>query len=403
MDKQEKGFSRREMLGMTVGLSGLALTGGVGSIFAQEAKRKPRSARSTLHLWAFGDAHVGTDKTNRRESLAEAIGQSEFGGKEGAPPFDWDLAIDVGDMSGAEGLPVDAEGEEIVRQFRALKKHRREDVYDVSGNHDRSGLDEPDAWWWQKWIDPLGQHTKFSGVDSTKRPYRIEGTWEHYSFRVGNILFLMMSDRNEPSQKVGRGTLRGNPGGVVSGETFAWWRKMVESNPKSIIISVHHYVLKNTTVASGEWEGVRKDENGKWVSRYHGYFEQGTPKGASYLYWVDSEPDAQAFEKYLEAHPGAIQMWIGGHTHTNPDDNYGGKSHIEQKWGVHFLNVSALSQYHGRNNMPMSRLLTFEEGSNQVRVQCYLHTSQYAPQGWYPKVEKTLKLSRAFQRQSRRA
>ncbi len=41
MDKQEKGFSRREMLGMTVGLSGLAMTGGVGSIFAQEAKRTP--------------------------------------------------------------------------------------------------------------------------------------------------------------------------------------------------------------------------------------------------------------------------------------------------------------------------------------------------------------------------
>lgn len=41
MNKQEKGFSRRRMLGMTAGLSGLALTGGVGSIFAQEAKRTP--------------------------------------------------------------------------------------------------------------------------------------------------------------------------------------------------------------------------------------------------------------------------------------------------------------------------------------------------------------------------
>jgi ureidoacrylate peracid hydrolase len=41
MDKQEKGFSRRQMLGITVGLSGLALTGRVGSIFAQDAKRTP--------------------------------------------------------------------------------------------------------------------------------------------------------------------------------------------------------------------------------------------------------------------------------------------------------------------------------------------------------------------------
>lgn len=41
MSKQEKGFSRRQMLEMTVGFSGLAMTGGVGSIFAQEAKRTP--------------------------------------------------------------------------------------------------------------------------------------------------------------------------------------------------------------------------------------------------------------------------------------------------------------------------------------------------------------------------
>ena len=41
MSKQEKGFSRRQMLEMTVGLSGLAMTGGAGSIFAQEAKRTP--------------------------------------------------------------------------------------------------------------------------------------------------------------------------------------------------------------------------------------------------------------------------------------------------------------------------------------------------------------------------
>ena len=41
MSKQEKGFSRRQMLEMTVGLSGLALTGRADLIFAQEAKRTP--------------------------------------------------------------------------------------------------------------------------------------------------------------------------------------------------------------------------------------------------------------------------------------------------------------------------------------------------------------------------
>src|ERR1700724_348425 len=96
---------------------------------------------------------------------------------------------------------------------------------------------------------PYSEHTEFSHVDATKRPFPIEGTWERYAFRVGNLLFLMMSDINEPTQKRGRGTLAGNPGGVVSGETFRWWQRMVEKNRSSIINSAHHYSLKDTTDA----------------------------------------------------------------------------------------------------------------------------------------------------------
>ena len=39
MNKQDKGFSRRQMLEMAIGLSGFALSGTSGSVFAQEAKR----------------------------------------------------------------------------------------------------------------------------------------------------------------------------------------------------------------------------------------------------------------------------------------------------------------------------------------------------------------------------
>jgi hypothetical protein len=364
------------------------LSGSLGAGFG-----RPPSA---FNLWAFGDVHVGTDKRRGRDSLAETLRRSEAGGK-GAPPFDWDIAVNVGDTSGAQGLPNDEEGAEVVRQFGVLRKHRREDIYDICGNHDRSGLDQPDAAWFRKWLDPTGENTRFSGVDPARRRYPVSGTWERYSFRAGNLLFLIMSDRNEPSQKVGRGTLGGNPGGVVSGETFEWWKKMVESNRDSITISAHHYVLKDTTVASGEWEGMRRDADGKWRSGYHGYFEQGTPRGASYLYWVASRPDAQAFEHYLAAHPGAIAMWLGGHTHTHPDDTYGGKSHIERKWGVWFLNVAAVTQYHvNLHTVPMSRVLTFGEGSPDVRVRCYLHTDRHAPPGWYAPAERTLRLGKAF-------
>jgi hypothetical protein len=342
-----------------------------------DSSQKPR----TFNVWVFSDAHVGTDLNQGRLSLATPLRQSES-----ATGFGWDIALDLGDLSGAQGTPQDDEGQEIVWQFGALRTHRREDIYDISGNHDRSGLDEPQAWWWRKWIDPTGENTQFSHVDATKRRFPIDGTWERYSFQVGNLLFLMMSDINEPTQKLGRGTLGGNPGGVVSGETFRWWKRMIEANPSSIIISAHHYVLKNTTVASGEWEGMVRDDTGGWRSGYHGYFPQGTPQGASYLYWVDSKQDSGAFEKVLAAAPGSVDLWLGGHTHTAPDDTYGGKSHIERRWGTVFMNVAGLTKYHGAPgiNVPRSWLLTFTEGSDEVRVRSYLHGDEYAPQGWIP-------------------
>src|SRR5215470_16223521 len=332
----------------------------------------------TFLVWVFSDAHVGSDQKRGRESLSTALGQSE-----GPSGFGWDIALDLGDMSGADDPPKDPEGAEIVRQFGVLKQHRREDIYDLAGNHDRSGLNEPQQWWWRKWIDPTGEHTEFSHVDGAKRPFPIEGSWERYSFRVGNLLFLMMSDINEPTQKVGRGTLGGNPGGVVSGDTFRWWKQKVQENSSSIIISAHHYVLKDTTVASGEWEGMQRDQNGNWKNRYHGYFPQGTPQGASFLYWVDSKADSGAFESVLSALPMRVDMWLGAHTHTDPDDTFGGKSHIEKRWGTTFINVAGLTRYHTapEHSIPRSWLLTFTDGSDEVTARCYLHGNEWAPQG----------------------
>jgi hypothetical protein len=348
-------------------------------------------------LWASGCCHVGTDlRVSGRKSLADAIRQSEFGGDKGGPPFDWDIAVHLGDFSGNQGPPKDDEGREVVRQFGALRKHVREQFYCLVGNHDATIPGQPCQWWFRTYVDPTGEHTKHSGVDASRRPYAVEGTWERYAVRAGNVLFLMMGDRNDVGPPVGRAERGGYPAGAVTGETFAWWRTMVEANKDSIIISAHHHMLKETTVASGPYEGFQKDKNGKWRTYYHGYFPKGAPKGASYLYFVNGEPDAQAFERYLAKHPGAIDIWLGGHTHTNPDDRKGGRSHIERKWGVTFINACALSKHHGRQNVPMSRLLTFTDGSDKVKVQCYLHTSDYKPQGWYPPAERTIKLGKAF-------
>jgi hypothetical protein len=157
-------------------------------------------------------------------------------------------------------------------------------------------------------------------------------------------------------------------------------------------------MLKNTTVASGEWEGFRRDEKGGWKENYHGYWPQSTPQGASYLYWVDSKQDSGAFENFLAAAPGRVDLWLGGHTHTNPDDTYGGKSHIEHRWGTTFINAAELTGYMGapENCVPRSWLLTFTDGADEASARCYLHTSAYAPQGWYPKNDRAIKLSKPF-------
>jgi len=78
-----------------------------------------------------------------------------------------------------------------VRQYSVLKKYRREQVYNIAGNHDASPHGHPanegkeTNWWFRKWCDPVGEHRETSGVDPNKRPYPIDGTWERYTFKVG--------------------------------------------------------------------------------------------------------------------------------------------------------------------------------------------------------------------------
>jgi len=371
-------------------------------------KKQPREFK----IWVWGDAHVSTDIEHGRESLAEAIRHTEEGGSHPmpgkslkSPPVEWDIAIALGDYAGGFGTPTDEEGEEIVRQFGALKKHTREHIYSIAGNHDATMHTEtPRQWWFRKWIDPLGENTEFSGVDASKRPYKITGTWERYSFRVGNLLFLMMSDRNDLPPPVGRGrpdpkaTVGGYPAGAVTSETFDWWKDMVESNEDVIIISGHHHMLKETTTASGEWEGFVRREDGRWRALYHGFNPGGAPVGASYLYWLDDKPDAQAFERYLENSPSAIDFWLGAHTHLSPLRRTGGKSYLERKWGVTFVNNAALSKYHNPLIVPpSSRLITFTEGSNAATVEFYLHSHDHYFPGWYKDIEVSVPLTRPFE------
>jgi len=349
-----------------------------------------------LRLWVGGCSHLSTDLRFGRESLRDAITDSERGGDEGGPRFDWDIMLHLGDLKGEQGTPTDRDGELFLEQVSAATEHGREHFYNLLGNHDASGPDEPTQWWFRTWIDPTGENTQVSGVDNARRPCPVTGTWERYWFEVGNILVLMMGDRNDGGPPAGRAARGGYPAGRVTSETFTWWRELVEANPDRIIISCHHHMLEGTTVASGLGEGVQQDPRAGHT--YHGSFADGAPEGSSFIYFLDDRPHARVFERSLEQHPGAIDLWLGGHTHAFPDDTFGGRSHVERKWDVGFINWSAITRHHA-GKAPMSRLLTFEDGSDRVRVQCYLHTGEFAPEGWWEPAERTLPLRHPFRAQ----
>jgi hypothetical protein len=177
------------------------------SVASGSASGAGRISAGTFQLWVFTDPHVATDKAvsaairnglafvppvGYPESLATALRQSEDGGELGGPPFHWDIALDLGDNAGLWSMPDDVQGAEVVRQYSALRMHRREQIYPVAGNHDASPCDalsskgRPANWWFRKWVDPMGENPGSSGVDPARRPYPAAGSWERYTFKVGN-------------------------------------------------------------------------------------------------------------------------------------------------------------------------------------------------------------------------
>ncbi len=333
-------------------------------------------------------------------------------GGHGPPGFPWDIMIDVGDLSSSQFPPTDEDGRILVNQYHALKKHFREDIYNVPGNHDGVYYDRGPGAWFQKWADPLGKHTEFSEVDSRRRRFPIVGNWERYKFQAGNILFLMLADRNSAPAPVGRGHSRvalkgGFPAGAVTRQTFDWWKEQVLQNQDKIIVTVHHHVLRNTTTRSGYGggEGFHGHSGGVEGSGYL-YFTIENEDPADFQYTTSTPDHPGPFETFLEEYREksgrpAIDLWVGGHSHAgSPEQVYEGKGLTEQKWGVTFLQVAGLTRYHA-GRVPMSRVLNFTADSRQLDIDLYIHdtpsSGQPYPLGWYEPAARIITLRHAFQ------
>ena len=351
-----------------------------------------------FNVWAASDPHVTVDALHGVECLQLAFRQSEghwnflpkmeikLGGI--PPAFDWDIMLLAGDFTSSQFPPRDGEGEIFVRQFEVLKEHQREDIYAIAGNHDGDYYDAGVGNWFQKWVDPLGHNTAFSGVNASKRKFPIEGTWERYKFEAGNILFLMLSDYNSAPTPVGRGNRKQNlpggfPAGAVTRATFDWWKQQVIDNQDKIIVTVHHHVLRGTTTISvpNGGKGIHANNTGDF-------------EGASYLYYIveNTDPDHFEYTKSTDETPGpfetfladfekengqpAIDLWIGAHSHAHPQDTFNNQGLVEKKWGVTFMQVSALTHYHS-GRTPMSWLMNFTEDSKTLHLNNYIHRAPY--------------------------
>jgi hypothetical protein len=97
----------------------------------------------------------------------------------------------------------------------------------------------------------------------------------------------MMSDRNDLPYPVGRQEFGGgSPAGAVTTETWSWWSARVKAarDYNEIVIGRHHHMLRETTVASGDFEGVARYPDGRRYRhrRYHGVAIRGlTPTSLS--------------------------------------------------------------------------------------------------------------------------
>jgi len=366
-----------------------------------------------LTVWLFGDPHISLGSTGYLP-LESAIKDTKEGGTQGGESFNWDIAVDAGDYISSQTCPTDAFGQALVDQYAGANADPNK-FYGVIGNHDASAND---ASWFEKWVDPLGQHTEYSGVSNENRPYPVDmendTTWDHYSFQVGNILYLMLGDHNYGGHPFGRdcsgSSGGGSPAGSYSLETFNWWKDKVEANPDKIIITVAHHGLYDTTIYTGLGEGVAEG--------IHGNQSWADERGSSMVYAVGgvtidnydanhekvSEADwrGYGFKKYLDDHPGAIDMWVFGHTHTHlyPGKSFNGRSDIETVDDVHFINLGSLTIVHAGPEAPFSRILELEDGSDTATLKTYLHTTAWSGhpvEGFYDDVQRQLTLRHPFE------
>lgn len=310
-------------------------------------------------VWAWSDAHTNVLASTDLETAVRQV-----------QDLSWDFFVNAGDTFGND-CPSQGDAQEVLRQLGDAREYG----YHVLGNHDS---DLASATTFETYLSPF----------SYSAPYDPSGKWDRYSFEVGNLLFLMLSDKNYPrgERPMARGGCRvGGPAGRHTKKQFDWWRDQVESNPQKIIITVSHQALEDTTAYTGMHEG--------WEEDIHSAFNWLDERGSSFIYAIGDRttdglkenpleggppipvPAPENYRDYLRTHPGAISIWLHGHSHwgLSPDSAFKGRGMATEVSGVLFLNLGALTTKHAPPEVAFSRFLEFKAGSSHVIIKTWLH------------------------------
>lgn len=336
-----------------------------------------------LKIWATGCWHTPKD-VDLVSRYPYDVSKTQVEGV-----FDYDLVLALGDFESDQDFPTGGDTQTIAQVKTDIDAETNTGkIYPIAGNHD-GGDDNMD--WYKAAV--------WDYIDHSNQPFQKLGQktnweWERYYMKIGNVLIVMLSDRNDLPYPVGRGgsvVTGGHPSGAITKETLEWLEALIIANPDYNIITCHHNLPRETTVATGINEG----------NVYHG--DSGIPEGRGALWSIfdedipSSSDGGSEFSDLLEAHDNVVAHF-GAHTHAKVDVSHYGRGIMEIVDSVPYFNIGNLTTMHGTTYLmhPYSTFFEFANNNLSVTVKVYKHDTQDYPQGFYAPAQTTLALKYAY-------
>jgi hypothetical protein len=291
--------------------------------------------------------------------------------------FDPHLVVHAGDHYSAQ-VPTELathsdEGAEIARQRNSCPAMPVSKQIEVPGNH-CWGDENLDCH--NRFVDTFGNNTAFSGVVAGDRLYPVYGVeGSHVYFSHGNVTWFGLCDQNGGAQPWGRsGGVGGFPSGSYLQTALNALYAYVQANPNKNIIVFAHHLLKDTTIATGDNEGVTGGFHGtSGQPAASGRFENIVTNPATGAY-IDEQTQVQEF---MTANPGRISVWAGGHTHFLRNETYTGRGWNYFDGDTWHVSAGGLTLAHDGGN-PESLAFIFTEGSTTLRINKFNNGGAYS-------------------------